>query len=86
RNLLLLNPLCVLLIAGAIGWIVRRRPPGRWFGATAWLVVACGVVALLIHWLSFQPQFNMQWIVLLLPLHAALAFALRRRGLPPPRR
>ncbi|MFT4249009.1 MAG: DUF4105 domain-containing protein [Pseudomonas sp.] len=78
RNLLLLNPLCLPLLAGAFA-LLRRRRPGRWFSLAAWLVAACGVLALVIHWLSFQPQFNLQWIALLLPVHAALAFALGRR-------
>lgn len=77
RNLLLLNPLGLLLIAGGFGWL-RRRRPGRWFDATLWGVAACGLLALVIHWLSFQPQYNLQWIALLLPVHAALAFALGR--------
>lgn len=84
RNLLLLNPLCLPLIAGAFG-ILRRRAPGRWFDVVAWLVVAAGVLALVIDWLSFQPQLNMQWILLLLPIHAALAMALTRarKAIPP---
>ncbi|WP_218569525.1 lipoprotein N-acyltransferase Lnb domain-containing protein [Pseudomonas sp. Hp2] len=84
RNLLLLNPLCLLLVAGAFGSL-RRHVPGRWFGIVAWLVVAAGVLALVIDWLSFQPQFNLQWIMLLLPIHAALAMALgrARKTVPP---
>lgn len=90
RNLLLLNPLCLLLIAGAFA-LLRRRAPGRWFGVVAWLVVASGVLALLLHWLSLRPQFDLQWIALLLPVHAALAMVLGRerpapRDLPAPAR
>jgi hypothetical protein len=77
RNLLLLNPLCLLLIVGAFG-LLRRRPPGRWFDVVAWLMVVASVLALIIHWLSMPPQFDLQWIMLLLPIHAALAFALGR--------
>ncbi|KLD79450.1 DUF4105 domain-containing protein [Xanthomonas hyacinthi] len=81
RNLLLLDPLCLLLVGGAIAHL-RGRPPGRWFGIALWLVVALAGAALLIHWLSMlQPQFNLQWIALLLPLHAALAWAFTRRRL-----
>jgi hypothetical protein len=77
RNLLLFNPLCLLLIVGAFG-LLRRRPPGRWFDVVAWLMVVASVLALIIHWLSLPPQFDLQWIMLLLPIHAALAFALGR--------
>ncbi|MCW4453810.1 DUF4105 domain-containing protein [Flavobacterium sp. MXW15] len=78
RNLLLLNPLCLALLPGA--WtLLRGRRPGRWFGALLWLVAAMASGTLMIHWLSFQPQFNVQWIVLLLPLHLALALSLGRR-------
>jgi hypothetical protein len=81
RNLLLLDPLCLLLVGGAIAQL-RGRQPGRWFGIVLWTVVALAGAALLIHWLSMlQPQFNLQWIALLLPVHAALAWAFTRRRL-----
>nr|WP_223875746.1 DUF4105 domain-containing protein [Xanthomonas sontii] len=78
RNLLLLDPLCLPLLFGGIA-VLRGRRPGRWFDVLLWLVVALAGAALLIHWLSMlQPQFNLQWIALLLPVHAALAWALTR--------
>lgn len=83
RNTLLLDPLCLGLLIG--GWqVMRGRQPGRWFDLVLWTVVAGGVLALLIHWLSARPQFNLQWISLLLPVHIALARVLRRRDLSPP--
>jgi len=83
RNLLQLSPLCVLLLPGAIA-LLRRRPPGRLFGVVLWLVAGSSLAGLVLHWLSLQPQFNLQWIVLLLPVHAALAWVLGRRlHLPP---
>ena len=39
------------------------------------------LLALPLHWLSLQAQFNMQWIVLLLPIHITLALFLGRRSL-----
>ena len=36
------------------------------------------LAALVLHWLSLQAQYNVQWIVLLLPIHAALAWVLGR--------
>ncbi|AJQ87312.1 membrane protein [Xanthomonas oryzae pv. oryzicola] len=81
RNLLLVNPLCVLLWCGGIRLQLGHRP-GRWFNVLSWVVAACALAALLIHWLSFQAQDNLQWIMLLLPIHTALAIALRARDLP----
>nr|WP_243848983.1 DUF4105 domain-containing protein [Xanthomonas sp. CFBP 8151] len=80
RNLLLVNPLCVLLLIGGIA-VLRGRRPGRWFDVLRWVVAAAALLALLIHWLSFQAQGNLQWVLLLLPIHTALAIALRRRDL-----
>nr|WP_260214514.1 DUF4105 domain-containing protein [Xanthomonas euroxanthea] len=80
RNLLLVNPLCVLLLVGGIA-LLRGHRPGRWFDVLRWLVAGSALLALLIHWLSFQAQDNLQWVLLLLPIHTALAIALRRRDL-----
>ncbi|AOL19387.1 DUF4105 domain-containing protein [Xanthomonas citri pv. malvacearum] len=81
RNLLLVNPLCMLLWFGGIRLQLGHRP-GRWFNVLSWVVAACALAALVIHWLSFQAQDNLQWVMLLLPIHTALAIALRPRDLP----
>ncbi|AMU98898.1 DUF4105 domain-containing protein [Xanthomonas citri] len=81
RNLLLVNPLCVLLWFGGIRLQLGHRP-GRWFNVLSWVVAACALAALVTHWLSFQAQDNLQWVMLLLPIHTALAIALRPRDLP----
>jgi len=82
RNLLLLNPLALALLPGA--WqLLRGRLPGRAFGWLLWTLAAIAALSLPLHWLSLQAQFNMQWIVLLLPVHLALALVLGRRGLAP---
>ena len=78
RNLLQLSPLCLLLLPGAIS-LLRRRAPGRLFRITLWAVAMLSVAGLVLHWLSLQAQYNIQWIVLLLPVHAALAWVLGRR-------
>lgn len=83
RNLLQVSPLCVLLLPGAIA-LLRRRTPGRLFRLTLWLVAASSLLGLVVHWLSLQPQYNVQWIVLLLPVHAALAWVLGRRSILSP--
>ncbi len=77
RNLLQLSPLCLLLLAGAFQ-LLRRRTPGRWFAVVLWVVAGLSLAGLVLHWLSLQAQFNLQWIVLLLPVHVALAWTLGR--------
>ena len=77
RNLFLLNPLCLLLLPGAVA-LLRRRVPGGVFRVVLWLVAALAVLGWILQWLSLQPQYNLPWIGLLLPLHAALAIALGR--------
>jgi hypothetical protein len=72
RNLLLLNPLALLLIPGAVS-LLRGRRPSRGFRIAVGLLAVIALVALPLHWLSLQPQFNVQWIVLLLPIHLTLA-------------
>jgi hypothetical protein len=78
HNLLLLDPLCLLLLPGA--WtLARGRRPGRMFAWTLPAVALLAVAALGIAWLQVRTQQNMRWIVLLLPVHLALFAALRRR-------
>lgn len=81
RNLFLLNPLCLLLLPGAVA-LLRRRVPGGMFRVVLWLVAALAVLGWILQWLSQQPQYNLPWIGLLLPLHAALAIALGRGRAP----
>ncbi|WP_312320730.1 DUF4105 domain-containing protein [Stenotrophomonas sp.] len=78
RNLLQLSPLCLLLLPGAIT-LVRGRVPGAWFRVLLWTVALLSGLGLVLHWLTLQPQINLQWIVLLLPVHVVLAWVLGRR-------
>jgi hypothetical protein len=78
RNLLQLSPLCLLLLPGAIT-LLRGRTPRRAFRVLLWVVAALSGLGLVLHWLSLQPQINLQWIVLLLPVHVALAWVLGGR-------
>lgn len=78
RNLFLLNPLCLLLLPGALA-LLRGRTPGRLFRIVLRAVAALAMLGWILQWLSLQPQYNLPWIGLLLPLHAALAMALGRR-------
>jgi hypothetical protein len=80
HNLLLFNPLCALLLPGAMR-LLRGREPGRLF-RTLLLVVAClAVLSLFLLWLPLQPQRNAPWIALLLPVHLALWWRLGRGAL-----
>ncbi|MBD9367513.1 DUF4105 domain-containing protein [Xanthomonas sp. XNM01] len=78
RNLSLLDPLCLLLLPGAIA-LLRGRQPGRLFRIALWVVAGIATLGWILQWLSLQPQYNLPWIALLLPLHAALALAFGRR-------
>ncbi|WP_306581430.1 DUF4105 domain-containing protein [Dokdonella sp.] len=75
ENLLLLSPLCLLLVPGWIGHARGRRARGG-TRTLAWLVVAGALFALASKILPWFPQANLHWIVLLLPIHLALALAL----------
>lgn len=81
RNLLLLNPLCLLLLPGAIA-VLRRRTPGAWFSWLTLAVAGCALLAWFLHWLPLPLQYNQSWIALLLPVHLALAYVFRRRNAP----
>lgn len=73
RNLLLFNPLCLLLLPGA--WAVARgRTPSGRFRALLVAVAAIAAIAVLPLWLQVLPQRNGPWIALLLPVHAAFAW------------
>ncbi|MBP3982945.1 DUF4105 domain-containing protein [Pseudoxanthomonas helianthi] len=79
HNLLLLNPLCLLLPIGAIA-VLRRRNSARWFRAALVVVAACAFLAWFVQWLpfAFGYQYNQTWIALLLPVHLALAYVFTR--------
>ncbi len=79
QNLLLFNPLCLLLWPGGLR-LLRARPAGGGFRRWLAIVLACAVAAWMMRWLPpFPEQDNTHWIALLLPIHAGLYFALRRR-------
>jgi hypothetical protein len=80
HNLLLLNPLCALLLPGAVR-LLRGRDPGGAFRMLLLVVLCLAVLALFLLWLPLQPQRNAPWIALLLPLHVALWWRLGRPAL-----
>lgn len=78
ENILLLSPLCLGLLPGAWAQLRRRTPP-RWFSSLLLIVLLLAGVAGFLKFLPFRIQDNLDWIMLLLPLHAALWWSLRRR-------
>ena len=79
HNLFLLNPLAWLALPGA--WrLLRGRAPGRWAVRVTQLIAFCAVAGLLLRWVSAQPQVNLHWIALLLPVHAAVAWLFAKRN------
>jgi hypothetical protein len=79
HNLFLLNPLAWAAIPGA--WrLARGRLPGTWATRITLLVACCAASGLLVRWVTAQPQDNMHWIALLLPIHAAVAWTFFHRN------
>jgi hypothetical protein len=75
ENLLLLSPLALLAIPG--GWRrMRGRDPGRRWPALLWLLAGSAALAGFLEFLPFLRQENLEWVLLLLPLHLGLARAL----------
>jgi hypothetical protein len=78
ENLLLFDPVALLLLPGA--WrLARGRAPGAWFRGLLAMVAALAVLALLLKWVMLFSQVNEPWIALLLPVHLAFYAGLRRR-------
>ena len=80
ENLLLFNPLCLLLIPA--WWRARRA---HWSGLTSARIIAVLVailagLALFVKILPWFPQANLPWILLLLPVHAVLAWIVVREA------
>lgn len=77
HNLLLFNPLCLLLLPGAIR-LLRRRDPGPGFNHMLLIIMVGAALSLFLLWLPVQPQRNAPWIALLLPVHTTLWWLLSR--------
>jgi hypothetical protein len=72
ENILVLSPLCLPLLPG--GWqCLRGRPAPRWFRIVLWVVAASAAIAGFLKFLPFRPQENVEWVLLFLPMHLALA-------------
>lgn len=83
ENLLLVNPLLLLLLPGL--WRMRRPQArsGRVARVLAWTVLLMALLALVVKLLPQSLQNNAVWIALLLPPHLVLAWRLLRAPAPP---
>jgi hypothetical protein len=82
ENLLLLNPLCLLLIPVWLGALRARWRVRAFMIWIAWFAAAAAAFGLFAKLLPWFVQANIAWIMLFLPIHLALAIALTRRGKP----
>jgi hypothetical protein len=74
ENLLVLSPLCLLLLPGA--WQrLRGRSVSNRFRTLLWIVVGSAAIAGFLKFLPFMVQENVELVVLLHPVHLALARA-----------
>jgi hypothetical protein len=85
ENILLFNPLCLLLLPGWLGAFRPRWRPTAFATRVGNAVAICAALAFFVKVLPAFAQDNRPWIALLLPLHLAFAFILNRR-VPPVRR
>ncbi len=81
ENLLLLPPIALLLLPGALR-LLRGCAPGRLFEATLTLMLVLAGAAAFLQLMPFVAQRNLEWVVLLVPLHWALARHVRRLAAP----
>ena len=79
ENILLFSPICLVLL-GALPALWRGDEAARWLRIAATLVIAAAGMALFLRFLPFRIQNNGDFIALLLPFHAVLAWRLGRRG------
>jgi uncharacterized protein DUF4105 len=84
ENLLLLNPLCLLLIP-ALATRARAMPRAARVGSrVVWIVVVLAAFALFSKILPWFAQANLHWILLFRPIHVAIALvASRPRSVAP---
>ena len=70
--------MCLLLLPGA--WaVLRGRAPSARFRGLLVAVATIAAFAVVPLWLQTLPQRNGHWIALLLPIHAAFAWAWAKR-------
>jgi len=80
ENLLLLDPLCLLLLPAWLGAFRARWHPSRFATGLSMLIAALAGVALFVKVFPGFIQDNRFWIALLLPVHLALASVMLQRS------
>lgn len=80
ENLLLFNPLCLLLVPTWLRAFRRDWRPSPRMQALLWVILLCAGVALFCKVLPSFVQANLHWILLVLPIHLALARSARLAG------
>jgi hypothetical protein len=80
ENLLLLNPLCLLLIPAVATWLRAKPRRTRRAAIIASIVALIAAFALFSKILPWFAQANLHWIVLFLPIHLAVLLVLRQRS------
>lgn len=78
ENALLLNPLCLVLLA-ALPALAKGTTSGSALRSIGLLVLGCAALVLFFRFLPFRIQNNGDFIVLLAPVHAVLAWRLMRQ-------
>jgi len=78
ENLLLFNPLCLLLVPAWLGALRRNWRPSHFAQRIAVTVAAFAALGFFLKVFPAFAQDNYLWIALLLPVHATLAFVLIR--------
>jgi len=78
ENLLLFNPLCLLLLPCWFGAFRARWRPSRFSWRIAMTIAFCAALAFFMKIFPAFAQDNRFWIALLLPLHLAFALILTR--------
>ena len=76
ENLLLLNPLCLLLLPCWLGALRARWRPSHFAHRLGLIIALLAGLAFFIKVFPAFPQDNRLWIALLLPLHVAFALSL----------
>ena len=77
ENILLLNPLCLLLLPTWITSFRRHWTVSPRAQVLAWIILFCAAVGLFLKVLPSFVQANLHWILLILPIHLALARSAR---------
>lgn len=75
-NMLLLSPLALALLPDAIRLLLNKKS-SRWFNTLLWLLAASAAIAGFLQFLPFLSQQHLEWVLMLLPVHLALAKCLR---------